>query len=83
MQALVWAELLAEVFPANRKELLERAYRAGWGRVVGGVHYPTDLTAGRLLGEIYLAECRKNPVFRETFTACRDELVAAAAAKGK
>jgi acid phosphatase (class A) len=82
MQALVWAELLAEVFPAKRKDLLERAHRAGWGRVIGGVHYPSDLTAGRLLGEIYLAECRKNPVFRDAFTACRNELIAAAA-KGK
>lgn len=76
-QALVWAELLAEAMPSRRDELVARAHRAAWGRVIGGVHYPSDLVAGQLLARHYLAECRKSPKFREAFAACRQELVAA------
>jgi acid phosphatase (class A) len=79
-QSLVWAELLAEVFPAKREELLNRAERAAWGRVIGGVHYPSDLVAGQMLARAYLAECRKSQVFQEAFAASRAELVAAAKA---
>jgi hypothetical protein len=31
MQAWVWGELLAEIFPYRREEILERAERAAWG----------------------------------------------------
>ena len=79
-QALVWAELLAEAMPSRREELLARAHRAAWGRVIGGVHYPSDLVAGQLLARHYLTECRKSTKFREAFAACRQELVAANAA---
>ena len=77
MQALVWAELLAEALPGKRAELLARAERAGWARVIGGVHYPSDLIAGRLLARAYLAEARKNAAFREAYARCRQEIVVA------
>ncbi len=77
-QSLVWAELLAEIFPAKREELLNRAERAAWGRVIGGVHYPSDLVAGQILARAYLAECRKSRVFQDAFAASRAELVEAA-----
>jgi acid phosphatase (class A) len=79
-QALVWAEVLGEAIPAHRDELIARAHRAAWGRVIGGVHYPSDLVAGQLLARYYLAECRKSPKFKEAFAACREEVVAASAA---
>ncbi len=78
MQAFVWAELLAEAVPAKREELIARAHRAAWGRVIGGVHFPSDVVAGRLLAVVYLNEARKNTAFRDAFAACRAELTAAA-----
>ena len=78
MQAFVWAELLAEVFPVKREALIARAARAAWGRVIGGVHFPTDIEAGRNLAPLYLAECRKNADYRTAFAAARAELLAAA-----
>jgi acid phosphatase (class A) len=77
LQEFAWAELLAEVFPDRRAALLARAERAAWGRVTGGVHFPSDLAAGRQLVPAFLAECRKSAVFRAGFERCRDELRAA------
>jgi acid phosphatase (class A) len=80
LQAFVWAELLGEALPEKREALLARAHRAGWGRVIGGVHYPSDLVAGRMLADAFLRAARENPAFRERWTACREELIAAAKA---
>lgn len=74
IQAFVWAELLAEAFPEKREALTARAHRAAWGRLLGGVHYPSDLVAGRLLAGPFLAECRKNAAFRERWEAAVREL---------
>ncbi|MSU50563.1 MAG: phosphatase PAP2 family protein [Opitutus sp.] len=77
MQAFVWAELLAEIIPAQRSELIARAERAAWGRVIGGVHFPSDVVAGRRLALLFIAECRKSPEFQSAFEACRREIVTA------
>ena len=50
-EAYLWANLLAEAFPGHREALLERARLVAWSRVVGGVHFPTDIVAGQMLGE--------------------------------
>ncbi len=78
MQSLVWAELLAELVPAKRDELIARAHRAGWGRVLGGVHWPSDVTAGRVLAVAYLAEVRKSADFRAAFAAAQAEVAGVA-----
>lgn len=80
LQAFVWAELLAEALPAQRAALLDRASRAAWGRVIGGVHFPSDVIAGRRLAEAYLAAARQHPAFADAFAAVRAELSAAAPA---
>lgn len=77
LQALVWAELLAEVFPERRGELVTRAHRAAWGRVIGGAHFPSDLVAGRMLLEPFLSACRRSPAFQRRFEAARREMLAA------
>ena len=83
LQAFVWAEILAGIFPEKRGELILRAERAAWGRVVGGVHFPTDIVAGRTLADAYLAQCRKSPAFHTALDQCRAELEPMAAAKAK
>ncbi|HEY1111408.1 MAG TPA: phosphatase PAP2 family protein [Opitutaceae bacterium] len=76
LQALVWAELLSELLPAKREALLQRAYRAAWGRVIGGVHFPSDIEAGRRLAAPFLKACRASPEFRARFEAVREEFAA-------
>lgn len=60
-QAFLWAGLLAEVFPEHRAALRERAELVAWSRVIGAVHYPTDITAGRILGDRLTEAFLKNP----------------------
>ena len=75
MQAWVWGELLADMFPFRREEILERAERAAWGRVIGGVHFPSDLVGGKRLAMVYLAEAWKNSGFQVGVEASRAELM--------
>lgn len=78
LQAFVWAHLLAEMIPAKREVLFARAERAAWGRVIGGVHFPTDIIAGRRLAEPFIAACRQNDAFRKMCEAARREIEAVA-----
>lgn len=72
-QAWMWAGLLAEIFPEKRTELLDRARDVAWGRVIGGVHYPTDTIGGKLLGDAIVAELLKLPAVQEAIRKCRAE----------
>lgn len=47
----VFAAILGELWPEHRDELWVKGREAGWLRVKGGVHYPTDVYAGRVLGQ--------------------------------
>jgi len=78
-QAFLWAGLLAEIFPEHRAALRERAELVAWSRVIGGVHYPTDITAGRILGDRLAAEFLKRPAVREALVVVEAEVRGAAA----
>jgi acid phosphatase (class A) len=76
MQAFVWATVLSEIFPDRETELMARAHQAAWGRVIGGVHFPSDTIGGRILAEAIVAELRKNPAYRAGIEKCRAEAAA-------
>lgn len=67
------AEVLTEIFPEAREALFQRAHRAAWGRILTGVHFPTDVVGGRLLAKAFVDEIRKSPAFRKEIEACRAE----------
>ena len=60
----LFALLLADVQPARREIFLASSDRAALNRVIGGVHHPSDIEAGKLLGNAIYAELLKNPSFR-------------------
>ncbi len=74
LQAFVWAYVLAEIFPEQRAELLERAHQAAWGRVIGGAHFPSDLIGGQILAKAIFAEFMKSAAFRADVQKCRAEV---------
>ncbi|MDT8286132.1 MAG: phosphatase PAP2 family protein [Elusimicrobiales bacterium] len=63
--ARVYALLLADAAPARREEFLARADEAALYRVVGGVHHPSDIEAGKLLADSLYEEFLASPAFRE------------------
>ena len=77
-RATAYALLTAELFPAQRDALIAKSREIGWGRVQGGVHYPTDVYAGRVLGQELARELLASPDFQADFAAVKAELAAAA-----
>jgi acid phosphatase (class A) len=72
-RAFLWAAILGEMFPDQREALLAWAHRAAWGRIIGGVHYPSDDVGGQLLAKAIMAELAKNPAFRAALERARAE----------
>ena len=72
-RAYAWAAVLAEIFPEQRDALFARAAHAGWGRVLAGVHYPTDVVAGKLLAAAVVSELKKSAAFNAAVEKCRAE----------
>jgi len=69
----VFALVLAEIMPDLRDSLLERGRAIGWERVVAGVHYPSDVAAGRFLGQNIAMQFFQNPAFRVELDRARQE----------
>lgn len=74
------AGVLSEILPDKRDALFERAQKMSWGRVIGGVHYPTDLAGGRLLAASIVEELNADPAFEAALEKSRSEVGAFAAA---
>jgi acid phosphatase (class A) len=73
-RATVYAELLAEAVPARRDALLERGRQIGWDRVVAGIHFPTDVYAGRVLGHAIARAMLRDPALRRDLEEAAKEI---------
>jgi acid phosphatase (class A) len=73
-RGMVFATLLAELFPSKREALLQAGRDVGWHRVVMGVHYPSDVLAGRAFGQAVARELLANPELRRDLEELRAEL---------
>lgn len=71
--ALVAIELSAMV-PEKRTALYARGWEYGWNRVVAGVHFPSDVEAGRITAELMAEQLAVNPHFQTDFAAAKAEL---------
>jgi acid phosphatase (class A) len=69
-----WALVLAELIPDRADAILERGRDFGWSRVVCGVHYPSDVEAGRIVGAGAIARLHGDAFFRTQMDAARAEL---------
>lgn len=77
--SLVWAEILAALFPDKRDALRDRAEQIAMHRVLAGMHYPSDLEGGRRLGLLTLGALWQSDAFRSDFIAAKAEIDAKAA----
>ncbi len=60
----VYGRLLSDLEPRRRGEFMSRADEAALDRVIGGVHHPSDIEAGKRLGDEIYADLLASPVFR-------------------
>jgi len=59
----LFALILGDLAPARRKEFIARADEAALNRVIGGVHHPTDIEAGRILANELYRNLSREPEF--------------------
>jgi len=72
-----WTLVLAELVPSRADQIIERGRDFTWSRVVCGVHYPSDVAAGRDVAAAAIARLHADPDFQREFAAARAELAAA------
>jgi len=73
----VFALVLAELFPDRREALLRIGREVGWHRIIAGVHYPSDILAGRVWGQAIARALLQNPQFRRDLAEVQAELAGA------
>jgi acid phosphatase (class A) len=77
LRGQMFAILLSELAPDKADALLTRGREIGWSRVIGGVHFPSDVIGGRTLGQALAREMLANPAFRMELAEIRKEFEAA------
>ena len=73
----VTAILLANMVPEKAAEIHARGERYRLNRVIAGVHYPSDVAGGRIVGTLLAAFLFQDPRFMADFTQARGETRAA------
>ena len=83
IRATVYARVLAEIFPDQKDQLMELAQQIGYGRVIGGVHFPMDVLAGQKLGQAYADVIVEQPAFKQAVERIRGRQPPSRGAAGK
>lgn len=73
MRGIVFAAIIAQLAPQQQAALLERGREIGWDRVIAGMHHPSDIIAGRVVGQAVARALLASPQFQQDLTAARAE----------
>ena len=73
MQGWAWALVLAELNPSRADALLQNGFAFGESRIICGVHYASDVAAGRLLGAALVSRLHAEPAFQADLAEAREE----------
>ena len=76
-----WALVISEVAPEHASAVLARGREFGDSRIVCGVHYQSDIEAGRYLGSAMVSRLHQDAAFTADLEKAKAE-VAASRAKG-
>ena len=59
----IFANVLGDIIPSRKDEFITKAEEIAQDRVLGGVHYPTDIAAGKVFGDEFHAQLLKSPAY--------------------
>lgn len=68
------AILLADMVPEQREALFRRGWEYGEARIIGGLHFPSDVEAGRVMATVLVASLLQDLSFQTDLSAARIEL---------
>ncbi len=74
-----WALILAELVPDHADAVFQRGYAFGQSRVICGVHWQSDVDAGRIIAAAVVAKLHTDAVFRAELEVAKKELAMARA----
>ena len=74
IQSALWSALLGELMPEHAGGFQQRAAETRRYKLLSGVHYPSDLTAGQTVGEALARAMLRSPKLRAELEAVRVEL---------
>lgn len=74
-----WALIMAELVPDRAAEIVARGRAFGDSRVLCGLHWPSDVEAGRYLAGALVARLHAEPDFQADMAKARTEIEAARA----
>lgn len=70
----LFALVLSDLFPDQKEAIRAQGDATGTHRVLGGVHHPSDIAAGRLIAEKIYKELKKSKKFQTDFEKAKTEL---------
>jgi acid phosphatase (class A) len=76
-RVVICAIMMQQIVPEKKAEIWARAEDYAFSRVVGGMHYPTDVAAGKMTGAAMAAVMLQNPAFKADLEAAKAETRAA------
>ena len=74
-----WASVIAELVPDQASPILARGKAFGDSRIVCGVHFQSDIEAGRYLGSALVTRLHDDPGFMSDLAKARAEVAASRA----
>jgi acid phosphatase (class A) len=66
--------VLADMLPEKQVAIYDRAEQYRFNREIGGVHYPSDVEAGRIAGTVIAAFLLQSPTFQAAYAQARAEV---------
>ncbi|HMP04339.1 MAG TPA: phosphatase PAP2 family protein [Gemmatales bacterium] len=75
-RGMLFARLLADLAPEHEAALLRRGQEIGWSRVEASLHFPSDVQAGRTLGQAIAHYLLRNTEFQIEWRQVRTEWTA-------
>lgn len=73
-QGTAFGEVLADLYPSRAKEMRTRALEFGNHRVLGGVHFPSDIAQGRAIALEMMKRIRANAIYQASLKEIRESL---------
>jgi acid phosphatase (class A) len=66
--------VLANMVPEKKAPIMARAWEYGHNRLVGGIHYASDIEAGRIAGTVIAQTITTHDDYKTEYEAAKAEL---------